>query len=158
MEGCFLCQVCNKLRLYKTAEQLREHMVTNYTPSVLLDCEPVGNFECSDCDSVVYGFERDLTSHNIYWHRTFPARCQLCPKVFQCKEDLAGHIKETHSPTSYCEPCAYIFDGKEDLRRHNLIISYDQGYRWTACYPFHVDHDPTVQSVWKSYREKMGIE
>ena len=133
--GCFICQLCVRLELYKTAEQLRHHMVTSHRPSVLVKCERVGNVKCPDCKSV-FGYEKDLELHKVHLHRAYPCECQLCTEVFRCRNDLARHINEIHrgSPfnrlAAYCEPCAYIFDDEQDLRRHNLIISYDRGFRW----------------------------
>lgn len=144
MEGCFLCQLCLNHSLFKTAEQLQKHMSTVHK-SVLQYCEKVAEVKCDQC-SAVYGFKADLEFHKIYWHKSYPATCQLCPKVFQSRKDMAQHIKAAHDEClnnkmePFCRPCSYLFEVRQDLNRHNLIISYDQGYRWTYCNPFYIPH------------------
>lgn len=125
---CFACRV-----IFSSRHSLKRHLTSSYCRKMESYSESVislakkGNegldsrdpHTCCICQKVVAG-SYFLRQHLEKVHlKTRKMYCDLCPKVYFDKHDIASHMKQTHSKKTFaCNICDYRTAVKHYLYRH----------------------------------------
>lgn len=62
-----------------------------------------------------------------------PYSCPHCNMAFNCRMNLANHIKRMHTVQLPCEKCGQIINGQMQLKRHMLQVHSGQSFSCHIC-------------------------
>ncbi|XP_066986077.1 zinc finger protein 235-like isoform X2 [Macrobrachium rosenbergii] len=115
LHRCEKIHKCNQCdHACHTASGLRMHKLKNHSND-----QKKEEYQCTVCN---YCFKKPsgLKRHMQRKHSVPQLKCDLCPKMYSCNEDLLQHRKSHSSEPFRCNHCEKSFTSSWNLQRHKV--------------------------------------